>query len=58
MSHLWALSFWVALCLPFAAKTRKEVDGDSVSFYSGVGPANQNDWHLPLAGSGALKNHS
>lgn len=33
MSVLWTLSFWVPLCFPSAAKVRKEVDGDFMSFY-------------------------
>ena len=57
MSDPWVLSFWVALCFPLVAKARKEVDGDSMSFYFGVDPGDQNDWHLPPVGSGALKNH-
>lgn len=48
----------MVLHFPFAAKAGKEVDGDSVSFDFGVGSRNQNDGHLPLVGSGALKNHS
>ena len=45
----------MGLCFPFAAESRKGVDGDSLSFHLGLGPRSQNDWHLPLVGSGALK---
>lgn len=64
--HLWdegvdamsaprALRCWAGFSFPFAAEARKAVEDDSMSFHVGLGWRSQNDWHLPLVGSGALK---